>query len=110
MALLFTTTALLALDGCAHVKIHDHEFCTDAGSLGAVCFHSMTSETRDIPQPTWDDFRFGQVCEDYSVYADLKRLTEQLCSVSNACDYDVKKKLDEFFGKLEKANLRLKNL
>lgn len=106
-------TGLLALNGCAHVKIYDHEFCADAGSQGGICFHTLTSETRDIPEPTWDDFRFGQICEDSGTFADLKRVTEQLCSVSNACDYGTKKKLNEFFSRVKTTlalTFKLRNL
>lgn len=83
-------TALLASNSCGHVKISDHEFCGDKGTLGAHCVHFLTPETRNISKDAWDDERFGMICERPQVFADWKQTIEQLCSNSNLCDIDGK--------------------
>lgn len=83
------------LSGCA-VAIHDHEFCGDMGTLGGSCFHSLTTESRDVPEPAWDDERFGMICSTADTYADLKATIEKLCSYAH-CDYDTQQKIDLFF-------------
>jgi hypothetical protein len=81
---------LLTLTACAKVSIKDAEWCGDMGFLGASCFHTLTPDTRDIPQPNWDEERFGQVCTKAKTFKDMKVAIEKLCSVSNVrCSYEV---------------------
>lgn len=67
------------------------------GSLGASCFHTLTSDKRDIPKTAWDDIRFGQVCTDAANLADTKAVIEKLCSMTNVCTFEVQQQLDAFF-------------
>lgn len=93
--------ALLLSNGCARVKIIDHEFCGDMGIDGATCAHFLTEEERDIPKDRWDEERFGQICVKSDVYSDWKSVIEKLCSSSGKCDYETKKALSTFFLKIE---------
>lgn len=90
-------TGLLA--SCGHQAIVDHEFCSDIGSQGAICFHTLTEASRDIPKDQWDDERFGQICEKSDVFADWKSVIEKLCSVSKDCDYPG---IEAFFKRVDK--------
>lgn len=91
----------LLLSSCGTVVIKDQEDCGDMGSLGATCFHTLSSETRDIPKAQWDDERFGMVCTKASNIADTKAAIEKLCSVSNDCTYEVKQRIDAFYNHID---------
>jgi hypothetical protein len=93
---------------CA-VPIHNHEWCADNGD-GANCFHFLTDESRDLSKAEWDDLRVGQVCtmdppDHYGeTFADIKATIAKLCTKTpNACSYEAKKKLSNFFRNLQKV-------
>lgn len=105
---------LLSLTQCARIQVSDHEYCGDMGSLGATCFHFLTAATRDIPQPDWDNMRFGQICtndpngQQGATFADIKATIEKLCSESKDCVYPPtstlqlqKKHMEDFFRRVE---------
>ena len=79
---------VLLTSSCGTVQIKDHEFCGDLGSSGASCFHTLKTDSRDIPKPEWDAYRFGQICETADVFSDWKAVIEKLCSESHKCTYE----------------------
>ena len=87
---------------CASVHIKDAEVCGDMGKDGATCFHTLTSATRDISEPEWDNTRFGWVCTDANNFAGWKADIEQLCHQTNNCTYDVQSQIKAFFDKIDK--------
>jgi hypothetical protein len=92
-----------AAASCAQVKIMDAQVCADIGSQGATCDNFLTSKPVDIPQPEWDDRRFGQLCISGSAFADIKREIEQLCSANAArCDYETEQAMHDFFTRMDK--------
>lgn len=93
-------TALLS--SCARVTINDEEGCADIGSQGATCAHLLSPATRDIPQPEWDDIRFGYVCFSPASVGDFKEEIEKLCSVCDCCDYPESLQVKNFFKKMER--------
>lgn len=92
------------LSSCSSVKISDKEFCVDQGTLGGHCAHMFTTETRNIPQPDWDNFRFGQICTIDpadnlgDTFARMKNEIEELCSICNCCSYPEIKKTIKFLN------------
>jgi hypothetical protein len=66
------------------------------GSQGATCFHFLTNEVRDIPKAQWDNMRFGQICTNDpaddlgATFSDWKKTIEDLCSLHDNCDYQVR--------------------
>jgi hypothetical protein len=96
----------LVASSCTTVKIQDHEFCADMGSLGATCAYMFTDQVRDIPFHQWEDERYGKVCESGDAIADLKAALEKLCSLTNSCTYETQKKIRDFFDKIEKIRSR----
>jgi hypothetical protein len=107
---LYTMTAVLILTtSCGHVSIYDKEKCVDEGSLGAHCSHTLNSATRDIPQPQWDNERFGWFCQNADDEIDAKRELEELCSVKGVtCDYQAKQNILKFLKQARKQQLTLK--
>lgn len=71
------------------------------GTQGATCFHTLKDVSRDIPQPAWDDVRFGMVCTSAQNLVDIKNWLEKLCSYSKDCDYSELKQLDKLFKNAE---------
>lgn len=91
--------SILMLSSCGHVSVLDKETCVDEGSLGAHCADYLTPDTRDIPQPAWDNLRFGWFCQDASDYAEGKNEEEELCSIKGVtCDYEAKRAIKGFFA------------
>lgn len=85
------------------------------GSQGASCFHTLTTETRDIPKAQWDDMRFGQICTNDpqgrtgETFADWKLVIQKLCKATKKCDYKTTKKLESFFLKVESFFLKVES-
>lgn len=98
--LLFITMAALILSGCS-VNIRDHEICGDMGASGAACFHTLTSDSRELDKATWDTYRVGKLCEDADAFADWKAAMEKLCSQTGDCTYEQKQQMDIFFSRVE---------
>jgi hypothetical protein len=80
------------------------------GTDGATCAHTLTTETRDIDKTTWDQMRFGMICESSDSFADLKAVIEQLCSISGRCTYQEKQQVENFFIRMSKINERVQAL
>jgi hypothetical protein len=74
------------------------------GEYGATCAHTLTTETRDLDKSTWDETRFGWVCESSDSFADWKAVIEKLCSVSGRCTYQEKQLVQNFFLRMTKIN------
>jgi hypothetical protein len=85
------------------VQISDSEWCGDAGSLGASCFHTLSDQERDIEKDQWDQERFGMVCTSAETLAEWKAAILKLCKDTKRCDYETKKKIVEFGKKLRKV-------
>lgn len=77
----------LSLSACGSVVLHDQEVCGDMGDIGAICFHTLSDQERDIPKPDWDSERFGQLCMKPEAYAEFKAAILKLCRVSRRCTY-----------------------
>ena len=98
---------ICSLCACGSVKIKDGEWCGDAGSMGAHCFHTLTDEKRDIPKDQWDeqlvgqDHRFGMVCTQAENFANWKASILKLCSKFKVCTYAFKKQLSDFSEKVD---------
>lgn len=102
-ALSFITTATLTLSGCTSVKIKDFPVCADIGTQGATCDNFLTSNPKVIPQPVWDDVRFGQLCIKSDDFGELKREIEQLCSSRrDLCDYETEQAIHAFFQRMDR--------
>ena len=93
---------LLSSASCQKVEIMDEEWCVDKGTLGAHCAHTLSTVTEDIPQPDWDNRRFGQACtidppgKLGSTLAEIKKEQEEICSIYNACTYEEVNALHNF--------------
>lgn len=99
---------LLLLCACSSIPIYDAEWCADKGPMGAVCFHTLTSDKdRVISKADWDSMslppndkqRFGQVCTQAETFAQYKASISKLCALSKACIYQTQ--ADAFFKKVE---------
>lgn len=94
---------LLFLVSCTSVPVYDSEVCGDLGTAGASCFHTLTTDARDIKKADWDQERFGQLCITSQTFADIKASIEKLCSVSTTvrCSYEVKHMLESLQKKID---------
>ena len=92
---------MVLLNSCAKVEIHDGEFCGDMGDDGAICYHTLTPETREIMKADWDVERFGQICTSASTFADWKETIEKLCSSTKRCTYEQQQAVFQFFKNLD---------
>lgn len=110
---LFILTALVNTS-CAHVAINDHEWCGDKAEKGALCFHTLTNESRQLSKEEWDATRFGNICTHDQpghlgeTFAEMKANQEKLCNYSKICIYFVStflKKVNDFQQKaIEEKN------
>lgn len=82
------TLLILPLISCGTIEIHDQEWCSDQGELGASCFHTQTKEERDISKEDWDIQRVGMFCATPEVFSDYKRSIIQLCEAYDKCIFD----------------------
>ncbi len=111
-SMMAASIAILNLSACAHLggtaNILDKEQCVDEGSLGAHCAHEYTNQQRDIPQPDWDNTRFGWFCMDPSDTVEDKKEAEELCSIDGVtCTYPAQQNIQsvihhhyQFMGKM----------
>lgn len=107
----FMILFLLNLNSCARVKIKDAEWCADAGSIGASCFHTLSEQTRDIEKEAWDEERFGMICTKSENFAEWKKSILQLCKMAGKrCTYDIKRNIIRFNEKVELATKSLKSV
>lgn len=73
--------------------------------MGAVEFHSMTTDTKEISFEDWMGMIRTQplVCSSVGTFADMKAAFEKLCSVCNCCSPDTTAKAEEFFNQVLKV-------
>lgn len=91
---------LLTASGCANVAIRNSRWYADVGSQGALWAETQTVNEGEVPQPVWDDMRFGMLCTSADTFADWKSVIEKLCSVSGKCTYEIRKQINQTFGSL----------
>jgi hypothetical protein len=96
--------SVLIFSACGRVQIKNSEWCGDMGELGASCFNTLSSESRDIPKDRWDQERFGQVCTKGESFTDLKSALEKLCFMTKRCTQAQKKIIEELGMKIDKFN------
>ena len=90
-----------ALNGCARVKINDHEICADKGELGARCVHMLSAKTRILDFDQWQDERFGQLCLREDGFANLKEAILKLCDSSQRCSWEEVRNLKTVLDRIE---------
>lgn len=102
---LFTLMVLLLLNACGNVTIKDEIFYGNKGMLGAVEFHTFTSDQRQVSFEEWMKLlkKKPLICSSVDTFGDIKKFMEQVCSVCNCCQADTKAKADEFFENIKKA-------
>lgn len=99
---------ILNLESCAKVKIKDHEFCADAGELGASCFYTRSNQTRRIPLHEWEEQRIGMICSHANTFADWKATILKLCRLAGRrCTYQAWREVVEFHDKIESFTIDL---
>lgn len=96
----------MALSACGHVTIQDSEWCgAKPNAQGAACFHTMTTDERwfsEVEFLGWlMDSKDPKVCTSSLTLANLKANIETLCHDSRLCDYETKKKVQEFFNRMK---------
>jgi hypothetical protein len=96
---------------CVGVDIKDAEVCADAGSEGAMCFHTLSDEARDISKIQWDEERFGMICTKAENFAEWKALILKLCRDSKGkCNNEVKSRVTSFSSRVENTRSRILGL
>ncbi len=95
-------TLLPWAEGCT-IPLKDNEFCADAGSAGAYCFHSLSKGQRHVEKVVWDTERFGQICETTATFANLKEVIETLCANTNQCTYQQLEMERQFYSRMQVA-------
>ncbi len=97
MRLVIWCVFILSLSGCSPIKIHDDEWCVDAGKFGAECFYTISDKERSLDKYQWDKLRLGQTCsatpEPSKGFINLKTALEKACSDTNRCTPEEKKNL-----------------
>lgn len=90
---------------CTNVPLKDEIFFGNKGMVGAVEFHSLTTDTREIGFEEWMKLLKTQplICSSVTTYGDMKAAFEKLCSVCNCCTADTTAKAEEFFNNVQKA-------
>lgn len=89
---------LITVSSCVgHLTVLDKEQCVDEGSLGAHCAHQYSAGERDIPQPEWDNVRFGWFCMNPTDEVESKKEWEEVCSIKGvSCDYSARSKIQAY--------------
>lgn len=100
---MLSLSAGTALLSCAKVEIKDAEFCGDMGDDGAVCYHTLTTESREIDKVNWDVERFGQICTSAQTFAEWKATIEKLCSASKRCTYEEQQMIEQFYRNMDRV-------
>lgn len=78
----------MVFNGCASVKIKNHELCVDKGLMGAFCAKTLSDEKREVDKSNWDSERMGMICAKSDVIADIKKALEKLCNETQGCTYE----------------------
>lgn len=77
------------------------------GDSGAACFHTLTSESRDLAKIDWDKERFGMVCTKAQNFAEMKAAVEKLCHKSKLCTYEDRQLMRAFFERVDEVTHRI---
>jgi hypothetical protein len=93
----------LTAPSCSRVSIKDAIFFGNKGMQGAVEFHTLTTDQRNLSFEDWMKLIREKplVCTSPDTFGDMKKAVEQLCSVCNCCDYETTKKINQFFNHVE---------
>jgi hypothetical protein len=76
------------------------------GEDGASCFHTLTTDSRDLTKAEWDSLRFGMACTKADTFGDWKANIEKLCNKTGICDYATEASLNAFFNRVETHSSR----
>lgn len=97
--------AALLLSSCGQVPLKDEIFYGNKGMLGAIEFHSLTTDSRKVTFEEWMQLLRSKplICESVDTFGDIKIFYEQVCSVCNCCSADTTAKADEFFSNIKAA-------
>jgi hypothetical protein len=100
----------LSLSACAHVEIKDQPWWADIGELGALEFHTLTPEEKEIPKSEWDKKRVGMVCTTTDIFSENKKNILKLCTDNPRCTFEQKKALQKFIKDMEHLDAMLAEL
>lgn len=103
MLVLFTVMVPLLLSGCSQVEVKDEIFYGNKGMHGAVAFHTLTPDKREITFEEWMKLLKEKplVCSSVEAFGDYKGVVEKLCSICNCCTYETKAAFDRFFANVQ---------
>lgn len=104
--LLLALLLAFSASACGTVHISDQEWCGDMGELGASCFHTLSTDTRDIDKEHWDQERYGQICGSAAAYVEFKNAVLKLCRDTGRCDYQTQQAVREFGYKVYRQTLK----
>lgn len=96
-------SALALLSLSCTVPIKNNRFYADAGPDGAFWFQSLSKGQGKLSKADWDKQRFGMICENTEVFANLKEAVDTLCQNTNACTYEQIQAETQFYQKIIKA-------
>lgn len=99
--LLTLALSISMFSGCA-VTLHNTQWWTDQGRLGAVSFDTLDNNTSTMDKADWDLYRFGMICGKPASFAELKSEIEQFCN-KYGCTKDQAAALASIWGKIEWA-------
>ena len=96
-------TAALLLESCNQVPIKDEIMYGNKGVIGAVEFHTLTSDAVQLTMEEWMGLLRAEpmICTSVNTFADIKAATEQLRSVCGCCAYDTTKAMEQFFNEVK---------
>jgi len=73
---------LILNSSCGTVQIKNDEFCLALmPGQGGHCHDLLTSDQRDIPEPTWSAMQPGRISENPQAFADFKAELESACNI-----------------------------
>lgn len=74
--------------------------CADLGVYGAHCAHTYITSRRDIIKREWDLQRVGYMCMKADDFSDAEDSIDELCRISNLCDYATKDQIQRFKARM----------
>lgn len=93
-------------NSCSNVMIKNAEWCGDAGSLGALCFHTLSDDEREMTKEQWDAERFGMICTKSENFAEWKTAILKLCRKNPICTYEMTREVRAFSMKVARVAKR----
>jgi hypothetical protein len=93
------------LSSCGNVTIKDEVWYGNKGMMGAVAFHTFTTDSHEVSFEDWMRILRNNplVCTSVTSVGDMKKELEQLCSVCNCCSPDMTAALDQFVTNVAKS-------